>query len=281
MAVHKRKQVFSSSGEPIVIDEKNKWIFVSEDDLLKFFEKEVLLLEQEYLSVRSGSDISDEDQVKFENELEELFENPKEIWLDRQSLPGRELTIFIGDFLAQENRPAHFHIAVTHAVNRVPTFIYLHVPTIDSSVLSNYQRGELIYDKDVDGVQFGAIDGDALKEGDELAVGLFRAMLQLRGNQDIAKDDFKEWGRLREATIEEADEIWRTADLEGNILVTFIKEFHDEDPEVTYIVVTHEEPASNVHALLFSFPTRDKNLVERYRHGDSLHSEEVSQESSH
>ncbi|NQZ19758.1 MAG: peptidase, partial [Bdellovibrionales bacterium] len=38
---------------------------------------------------------------------------------------------------------------------------------------------------------------------------------------------------------------------------------------------------TNSHALLFSFPTSDETLVDRYRHGENLQADEVIQESSH
>ena len=68
----------------------------------------------------------------------------------------------------------------------------------------------------------------------------------------------------------------------GNVLVSFIREFPDEaDGGIHYIVVTIEDMPSNSHALLFSFPTKDENLVGRYRHGENLQAEEVVQEASH
>jgi hypothetical protein len=36
-----------------------------------------------------------------------------------------------------------------------------------------------------------------------------------------------------------------------------------------------------VHSLLFSFPTSDTYLLDRYRQGENLQAEEVVQESSH
>ena len=135
-----------------------------------------------------------------------------------------------------------------------------------------------------------AVEGDALSEGDDLAVGLYRAMLTLRSEKDLEEGVFKDYEALREVTIEEPDEIWRSVDLSGNILVTFIKDFGGEDlstdlpselPEVRYIVVTIEDTPSSSHALLFSFPTTDINLVDRYRHGENLQAEEVVQEGSH
>ena len=105
-------------------------------------------------------------------------------------------------------------------------------------------------------------------------------MLLLRSDKDFAEDEFGAFSECRETTLEDADEIWRSSDSLGNVLVSFIKEFGDEE-EFTYIVVTVEDAPSGSHALLFSFPTRDKGLVDRYRHGENLQAEEVVQESSH
>jgi hypothetical protein len=45
--------------------------------------------------------------------------------------------------------------------------------------------------------------------------------------------------------------------------------------------VTIEDTPSSSHALLFSFPTTDENLIGRYRHGENMQAEEVVQEASH
>ncbi|MBO9668798.1 MAG: peptidase, partial [Bdellovibrio sp.] len=67
------------------------------------------------------------------------------------------------------------------------------------------------------------------------------------------------------------------------VLVCFIKEFpdHETAKDLTYIAVTQEDEETNVHSLLFSFPTTDSTLADRYRQGENLQAEEVSQESSH
>ena len=107
-------------------------------------------------------------------------------------------------------------------------------------------------------------------------------MLTLRSEKDLPETDFHSLEHLRESTIEEADEIWRSNDLNGNTLVTFIKSHLDEEKgDVTYVVVTIEDTASSSHALLFSFPTMDTALADRYRHGENLQAEEVVQEASH
>ena len=165
----------------------------------------------------------------------------------------------------------------------MPTFIYLHFPTKVEELAEVYRRGELIFDRIIKEVEKGAVEGDALGEGEELAVGLYKAMLKLRSSSDIAEDDFASFAPLREDCIQDADEIWRTTDYTGQVFVNFIREFSDFEggEDLYYIVVTLEEPSTNSHALLFSFPTRDVGLVERYRHGENLQADEVIQEASH
>jgi hypothetical protein len=138
----------------------------------------------------------------------------------------------------------------------------------------------MVFQRLMGDMPMGAIDGDALHEGDDLATGLYKAMLLLRSDKDIPEDEFIDYADCREETLEDADEIWRSGDSTGNVLVSFIKEFSEED-EFYYVVVTVEDAPSGSHALLFSFPTRDKGLVDRYRHGENLQAEEVVQESSH
>ena len=64
--------------------------------------------------------------------------------------------------------------------------------------------------------------------------------------------------------------------------MAFIKEFNDMGVEdLHYIVVTEEDAEAQVNSLLFSFPTNDISLVDRYRQGENLEAEEVATESSH
>ncbi len=126
------------------------------------------------------------------------------------------------------------------------------------------------------------LEGDALYDGDPLALGLYKAMLSLRQPQDIEENLFENYVEFREKTIEESDEIWRHTAVENQTLVTFVKDFTKEGTEyLFYLAVTLEDKNSHSHALLFSFPTNDDNLVDRYRQGENLQGEEIIQESSH
>lgn len=264
----------------IVIDKEAGLVFHSEKELYAFFDPQISQLEQEYQSFVKEDDIPDEEVKDISAILDTTLDEPAEIWHDDKTF--KQYPIF--HFIRPVEELSAFHVAITFvSSDDEPTFIFLHFVTRDLDLVSKYRRGDLVYDRTFEEVGFGAMDGDALSEGDPMAMGLFLSMLKLRGENDVAFDQFQKVGaECREETIENADEIWRSNDMRGNTLVTFIKEFPDHEiKDLAYVAVTQEDEGNQVHALLFSFPTNDANLVDRYRHGENLQAEEVSQESSH
>jgi hypothetical protein len=261
--------------EPIIIDEEHGLVFESEQDLYSHFEKEIQILEREFFSLRTPRDISEYEFKKYDEQLELLLDDPDEVWEDDSTLSEQRMFIYIRRFDEEV-----FHVAACYLTKSTPSFVYLHFPTNDNDLVERYRRGQMVFQRSNADVPLGAIEGDALHEGDELAAGLFKAMLLLRSDKDIPEEDFHMFADCREESLEDADEIWRSGDSLGNVLVSFIKEFNDED-EFFYVVVTVEDTPSGSHALLFSFPTRDRSLLDRYRHGENLQAEEVVQESSH
>lgn len=268
--------------EPIVIDESRGLVFQSEDELYDHFLPQIHSLEKEFFLNRATNDIPEKDFAQYEELLNHVLDDPDEIWEDATTIHGFKVYAYVGHYTS--GTESIYYVALTYRTNDTPSFVFLHFPSMDLTLVDRFRRGTLIYDRVMKEVEAGAVEGDALSEGDDLAVGLYRAMLTLRSEKDIAEEDFRDYESLRESTIEEPDEIWRTNDLAGNILVTFIKQFHDEAEaakDVHYIVVTIEDTPSSSHALLFSFPTHDEGLVGRYRHGENLQAEEVVQEASH
>jgi hypothetical protein len=264
----------------IVIDEKRGLVFASEEELYNHFLPQIQTLEKEFFLKRSDTDFSENQFGTYEELLGNLLDDPDEIWEDAQHIHGFRVHTYVGHF--SSDTESLFYVAQVYRTGDTPSFVYLHFPSKDASLIETYRKGRLIYDRVLKEVENGAVEGDALSEGDDLAVGLYKAMIKLRSTKDIQEEEFKQFEALREGTIEEPDEIWRTNDLNGNILVTFIRDYSDEaEEELKYVVVTIEDTASSSHALLFSFPTQDKSLVERYRHGENLQAEEVVQEASH
>ncbi|MBX2987062.1 MAG: peptidase [Bdellovibrionaceae bacterium] len=274
----KTKSSADRDAELIVIDESAGLIFESEDELSAYFQESIDRLENEYQSLRAEDDYSDEEQLSLENHLEECLDDPDEVWRDEKSFPDFPVHIFVRECEGFQ----YIAVAYLSETDEEPTFVLSHFPTRDAEMVANFQRGELVYDRRYERVQGAAIDGDALVEGDPLAIGLYLSMVKLRSEKDVPESDFPKYGDLREETIEAADEIWRKNDLDGHVLVCFIKEFPDHEvKDMHYIAVTQEDDQTGVHALLFSFPTTDMNLVDRYRQGENLQAEEIVQESSH
>lgn len=265
----------SKSLEKIVIDESEGLVFESESELYNHFSNDIVKLEREFFSLRDEHDIADSKFTEYEENLGVTLENPDEIWEDTSSLQDKAVFIYVKKF-----EDDLYHVAACYLTEETPSFVYLHFPTNNEEMVKKYRRGECIFSPDSRDIALGAIEGDSLYEGDRLAVGLYSAMMMLRHGSDVPETQFLKYASFREVTLEEADEIWRSADSTGNVLVSFIKEV-GEDEELYYVAVTLEDTPSGSHALLFSFPTTDKGLVERYRHGENLHAEEVVQESSH
>ena len=268
--------------EYIVVDEAHGLIFENETDLSGYFQEMIQKFQEEYKSLRSEDDFNDEEQISRENYLDSTLDEPDEVWMDSKMTEDYPVYYFIKEVVEGATAFKYVAIAYVDDEQETPTFVFMHFPTRDSRVWHNYQRGDMVYDINYEQATVGAIEGDSMLEGDPLAIGLYQAMVKVRSEKDIPAEQFQNYAELREETIESADEIWRKTDLDGHVLVSFVKEFPDhETKDLTYIAVTQEDEESNVHSLLFSFPTTDEALVDRYRQGENLQAEEVSQESSH
>lgn len=277
-----QKKKSAKDEELIVIDEKNGLIFESEQALDGYFNSHIVELEKQYLSHRKSSDFSDKTQIKLEKHLDEVLESPDRIWKDEKTFPDLPLHIYTKEIQAKSQDFMYIAICYVTVDDQIPTFVLTHFPTKDKELHKFFKRGELIYDKVFEKVADGALEGDSLLESDGLAIGLYMSMLKVRSDSDIPQAQFKDYADLRESTIEEPDEIWRKSDLNGHQMVVFIKEFPDHaTSDLTYVVATIEDEEQAVHTLLFSFPTNDATLVDRYRMGENLQAEEVVQESSH
>jgi len=262
-----------------IVDEEKDLIFCSEECLYKHFAQPIIDLEKEFGATRSQQDILQSEFPKYEECLGALLEAPSEIWEDTETFPGLVLHQYIGEFVVEEQNI--FYVAIVRQTKDAPSFVFLHFPTIETQLVEHYRRGRMTYDKSQSELEIETSEGDALEEGDERAKVLFEAMLSVRQKNDLPEPDFEKYLSLRQESIEEADEIWRHTDLEGNTLVHFIKECEFENEMIHYIVVTIEDGPSGSHFILFSFPTKDSQLVERYRQGDNLTSELQSKPDAH
>lgn len=269
--------------ELIIIDEQQGLIFENDKTLFGYFSvpiKEYETRFQENYDARN--DFSLLEHKEHESLLEETLDDPDEIWLDDTTFEDLIVHTLVKRFETKQQVFEYIAVVYINTEDNYPTFVFIHFPTRDAKMLEAFRQNEIVFHKKLEAIQFAAIEGDSLLEGDYLAIGLLESMLKVRGDKDIPTDKFKDFNECRESTIDSPDEIWRKVDSTGHILVTFIKEFSDMGTEdLHYIVVTEEDTDAQVNSLLFSFPTNDTSLVDRYRQGENLEAEEVATESSH
>lgn len=269
--------------ELIIIDEKQGLIFENDKTLFGYFSIPIKEYETRFKeNYRSQIDFSLIEHQEMENLLEETLDDPDEVWIDEETFEDLIVHTLVKRFETVQQVFNYIAVVYINTEDSYPTFVFMHFPTKDEKMLESFRQNEIVFHKKLEAIQFAAIDGDSLLEGDYLAIGLLESMLKIRGDKDIPTDKFKDFNECREPTINSPDEIWRKVDSAGHILVTFIKEFNDMGVEdLHYIVVTEEDTEAQVNSLLFSFPTKDTTLVDRYRQGENLEADEIATESSH
>jgi hypothetical protein len=269
--------------ELIVVDEAKGLIFENEKTLYGYFSNTIKALEDKYLkNYDFKNDFSREEIDNLDYWLEETLDDPDEIWLNAETFDDLSVYTLVKEIQNGDDVFNYVAVVYLNSEENYPTFVFLHFATVDANLTEVFREKEIIYHSKLESVQFAALEGDSLLEGDYLAIGLLESMIKLRAPTDIPTDKFKEYAEFRDDTINNPDEIWRQVSSEGNILVNFIKEANESnEKDLHYVVVTEEEPETQVHSLLFSFPTTDLSLLERYRQGENLEAEEVSTESSH
>ncbi len=303
------------------IDPDRGWFFDNEDELFDFFQSDITKVESSFKEVQKNA-LSEEASSTLEFTLERpdqiwvdnaFFKDDRSLWLFIKDHGDKKELVFChcykkeptfiyyyasvkNNFNFSENEdelePASKKTSTEEPPTKAKKKSQDKAPSESTIKPSNDEFKNFSLFKEFSrgasgsaSVPYGALDGDSLVEGDELAVGLYKAMMTLRNGDDLLETDFQDFSDMREPAIEEADEIWRTMDSYGNHLVHFVKEFeytNDIETEILYyVVVTVEDTVSESNVLLFSFPTFDESLVDRYRVGENLQSEEVIQEGSH
>lgn len=269
--------------ELIIIDESQGLIFENDKTLFGFFSQQIKAMEEKYSkNYNTQKDFNQDEVDQLEDWLESTLDDPDEIWIDDESYPDVPMYTLVKTVENSETPFNYIAVVYLNAEEKYPSFVFIHFATKDIELAELFRNKEIIYHRKLESIQFAALDGDSLLEGDLLAIGLLESMMKLRSEKDILAEDFQTYSEHRDSTINNPDEIWRKVDSEGNTLVTFISDISEETKADTYyIVITEEDPNSQVHSLLFSFPTNDESLVERYRQGENLEAEEVSTENSH
>jgi hypothetical protein len=243
--------------------EVTELVFNSEEEFIEHFRPQIESIEKFYAESVSETDIPPDQSHLYDEYLRKVLEDPDEIWEDDQSTPGLPLHVYISQYKKYDDTV--YYLAIAVASEDEASFVLFHFPTKDPELVKKYQTGEMIFSRSDAFKEAEDLSQAALKRGDKGAKELYDAMIRVRQDDDIKESEFKDYLELRDEVLEEPDEIWKRLDQNGGILVTYIKAYHEENDTHYYLVLTQADEFSASHYLLFSFPTRDTNLVERYR----------------
>jgi hypothetical protein len=91
-------------------------------------------------------------------------------------------------------------------------------------------------------------------------------MLRHRETSDIPQGEFEEYVHLVDQTIENPDEVWELQDEGDNPILTLISQ-HEENLHYVVICTFEATESQESWRVIYSFPTREASLVQRYRRG--------------
>jgi hypothetical protein len=248
----------------VLVDDDNDLIFCQDSCVKEHFDSDIERLEDEHIALRGSTDIPLEDFAKYENFLPLVLNEPDEIW-EIEAEDEAPLAFYIGEFL-HENETI-FYVAAVYLTAERPSFVYIHFPTRDTKLVEQYRRGELIFDESS---SEETSDEPDLMEEEGIGFELYSEMIEHRSDNDIDEEEFPRFISLRQPTIESPEEVWRNVDEEGNAILTFIAHHNFESQIIAYVAVTLEDEVSQETIPIFSFPTVDTKLLERFRTGELL-----------
>ncbi len=259
----------------LFVEEENGRVFCSEDCITGYFTPEIENLEKEYFLHLTKDDISPAEADKHSHLRWETLKYPKEVWREKNSGGDYRYT-FIAQFELESQKMIWF-ICMTLCLRGEPSFLFLAFPTRNPAMLEVYRRGEkldwIINPPSAESNSHKNEEIQTDRLADDWTVGeTWRADLaKSRKPDDIPKEEFDQYVQYLEDTISNHEEVW-SLELNQNAVknevtkfFNFIKFFPNHDPPFWYIVITRELDEGEQLEILDAFPTKDPDLVAKYR----------------
>jgi hypothetical protein len=265
----------------LFVEEEIGRVFCSEDCIAGFFGPDVERLEKEYLRHLSSADLTSEEREKYAHLRWITLQEADEVWREK-TLSGDQRYTLISEF-TPNTRPV-WSVCICLFLRGEPSFLFLAFTTRNAEMVHHYRRGERVewVKPKPEPVSEGKPNAGAHTETGERIDGLaddwteeetLRASLSSgpRRTDDIPPEDFHLYQACTEETLQEPDEVWRMS-LHGDSgpqLYHFIRAYPDEKPGFWMVIVARETQENDEEIeILDVFPTRDSELVGRYRQGE-------------
>jgi hypothetical protein len=278
----------------LFVEEEIGRVFCTEKCISAYFTPEIERLEKEYYRRLSANDLSKEDRENLAHLRWVTLQEPDEVWREK-TLSGDFRYTLISEF--QPGTRKVWCICLCLFLRGEPSFLYLSFATKNTAMANHYRRGERVQwvkgeaearraKTEADGIEIVPASGlaeqgsgaSSEQGSDRLAAPwtedeMFRAQaIQERRDDDIPPEEFSLYQSCLEETLETPDEVWTyISSSKGKdpfAMYHFIRHYPDEDPGVWYVIIARETDDEEQIEILDAFPTRDAELVHRYRKGE-------------
>jgi hypothetical protein len=275
------------------VEEEIGRVFCSEDCIAGYFAPEIARLEKEFFRSLSPDDLGSEERDQLAHLRWITLQEPDEVWREK-TLSGDYRYALLSEFQPGQNRI--WCVCLCLFLRGEPSFLFLSFTTKDHDLVARYRRGERMHWVRSKGAQPEASQaqgrgGEASAGGDGDEAGGNSDQLKLdrlaepwtedetflaRLTSERSPDDVppEEWGLYQsclEETLQKPDEVWtiRPGGGDSPALYHFIRQYPDESPGIWYVIIARETADDDEQIeILDAFPTKDPNLVDRYRTGE-------------
>lgn len=296
-------KALTSGDRALFVEEEIGRTFCSEECIGEYFSPEVERLESEYQALVSANDLRPEERDELAHLRWSTLREPDEVWREK-TLSGDYRYTLIAEFQPQD-KPV-WCVCLSLFLRGEPSFMFLSIITRNTALVDRYRRGErmswikrtaeekvsaahpkptaeqIALDGTVvpdDQMEIQAVDGptDGLADGWSTDEAVRAALGAGRRSDDIPNEEFSAYQSCMEETLEAPDEVWSlvaeqslTASSGEDTSVRmfhFIRHYESGETPFWYLIVAKEVPDEDHLEVLEAFPTRDLELVERYRQG--------------
>lgn len=287
--------------DALFVEEDVGRMFCSEKCIVSFFEADIESLEKEYYTLISKSEITDEVKERFGHHRWSTLENPQEVWVEK-TIKGDLRYTLISEF--QEGSLTLWGVCITLFLRGEPSFLFLAFLTGDSNLVEHYRKGEPVNSLPKGEANQPKLDRLAESwTSDET----YRASVnKARDKDDIPIDEYSSYDSCIDETLETPDEVWQIqrnsmvvrevtesemaesmasdetseagektggggsssggSGFQTGLIYHFIKHY-SHGAGFWYILIAKETDDEDQLEILDCFPTRDPDLVDKYRVG--------------
>jgi hypothetical protein len=199
--------------------------------------------------------------------VEDILSWPSEIWETRNELNEKIFTYI---------KRYHDFSAVLLGIfyNKDASFILLLEKTKSENLVNELRGKDKVSSTDVltENGDFSEEDYNFLQQLESKKSKLLADLLLKRKESDIAFEDFSNYEKFFELTLQDPDEVFETKDNEGDIFFNYIKNFSHGNSSFFYIISclkrVDSETSTEINVFpVLAFPTNDLDLFSGFRSG--------------